>query len=166
MRSRFANDANMYLIWKLIHLIGVVLFLGNITVGVFWKRYADMTGNMALMAHTIDAIIEADRIFTIPGIVILLIGGIATALVGHYPILSTGWILWAIILFILAGVAFAPLSRTQRQLAVAAHTGNLDEYDRLSKGWTLWGSIALVLPIVAFAIMILKPALPAFPHTM
>jgi uncharacterized membrane protein len=152
----------MYLILKLVHLAGVVLFLGNITVGVFWKNNADRSGNATVMAHTIDAIIAADRIFTIPGILLLLAGGIGAAVVGKYSILGTGWILWALVAFILAGLAFGPLSSTQRQLSVAAHTGNIDEYERLSKSWNFWGSIALLLPIVAFVLMILKPNLPAF----
>ena len=152
----------MYLILKLIHVAGVVLFLGNITVGVFWKRASDRSGNASIMAFTIDAIIAADRLFTIPGIVLLLIGGLGAAFVGGIPILGTGWLLWGIIAFILSGVAFGPLSRTQRKLSVAAHAGDLTEYERLSKSWDLWGFIALALPIVAFVLMILKPALPAF----
>ena len=152
----------MYLILKLVHVAGVVLFLGNIMVGVFWKRAADKTRNAVVMAYTMDSIIAADRIFTIPGILLLLAGGFGAAAVNGIPILSTGWVLWALIAFILSGLAFGPLARTQRALSVAAHAPNLAEYDRLSKGWDLWGTIALVLPIVAFAIMILKPALPAF----
>ncbi len=152
----------MYLILKLFHVAGVVLFLGNITVGVFWKAYADGKRNMAIMAHTIDAIIKADQIFTIPGIIILLVGGFGAAFVGSIPILSTGWVLWGLIAFVLAGLAFMPLSRTQRQLSVAAHAGNLEEYERLSKGWNFWGFVALILPITAFVLMILKPAVPAF----
>jgi len=152
----------MYLILKLIHVAGVVLFLGNITVGVFWKRASDRSGNASIMAFTIDAIIASDRLFTIPGIVLLLIGGLGAAFVGGIPILGTGWLLWGIIAFILSGVAFGPLSRTQRKLSVAAHAGDLTEYERLSKSWDLWGFIALALPIVAFVLMILKPALPAF----
>jgi uncharacterized membrane protein len=152
----------MYLILKLMHVAGVVLFLGNITVGVFWKRVSDRSGNAAVMAFTIDAIIAADRIFTIPGIVILLAGGLGAAYVGGIPILGTGWLLWGLIAFIVSGLAFGPLSRTQRQLSVAAHAGDLEEYKRLSKSWDLWGFIALALPVVAFVLMILKPALPAF----
>ena len=152
----------MYLALKLVHLFGVVLFLGNITVGVFWKRYSDRTANLAIMAHTIDAIIRADRIFTIPGLLILVLGGFGTAGVGHIPILSTGWILWSLIALILSGVAFSPLSRLQHQLSAAAHAGKAQEYEQLSKGWDFWGAVALVLPFIAFAFMILKPALPAF----
>lgn len=151
----------LYLLLKLIHIAGVVLFLGNITVGVFWKAYADRTGNAAIMANTIDGIIAADKIFTIPGIVILLGGGIGAALVARIPILSTGWLLWGIVAFILAGLAFGPLSRAQRRISIAAHGGNFQEYEELSKAWNFWGTIAMILPIVAFVLMILKPALPA-----
>jgi uncharacterized membrane protein len=152
----------MYLALKVVHLAGVVLFLGNITVGVFWKQFADRSGNPAIMAYTMDAIIRADRVFTIPGIVILLIGGIGAALVGNIPILGTGWLLWGICAFILSGIAFGPLSRAQRKIATAAHAGNLSQYDRLSKQWTVWGTLALIFPVVAFVLMILKPPLPAF----
>jgi uncharacterized membrane protein len=154
----------MYLILKLVHIAGVVLFLGNITIGVFWKNYADRSANLPIMAHTVDAIIMADRIFTIPGIVLLLIGGFGAAFVAGIPILSTGWVLWSLIAFILSGLAFAPLSRAQRQLSVAAHAGNLGEYERLTKSWNSWGTVALALPVAAFAFMILKPTLPAFHH--
>ncbi|HEY6327377.1 MAG TPA: DUF2269 family protein [Candidatus Cybelea sp.] len=147
---------------KLIHIVGVVLFLGNITVGAFWKRASDRSGNAAVMAFTIDAIMAADRVFTIPGIVILLVGGLGAAYVGGIPILGTGWLLWGLIAFVLSGLAFGPLSRTQRQLSVAAHAGDLKQYERLSKSWDMWGFIALALPVVAFVLMILKPVLPAF----
>ncbi|HEX4014731.1 MAG TPA: DUF2269 family protein [Candidatus Cybelea sp.] len=152
----------MYLIFKLVHVAGVVLFLGNITVGVFWKLFADRTRNAIVMATTVDGIIASDRIFTIPGILLLLIGGFGAAGIGKIPILSTGWLLWGLIAFFLSGVAFGPLSRTQRSLSRAAHGGNLEEYDRLSAGWNLWGTVALIFPVVAFILMILKPALPAF----
>lgn len=152
----------LYLVLKLIHVAGVVLFLGNITVGVFWKAYADRSGNAAIMASTMDGIIAADKVFTIPGVIILLVGGIGTAIVGGIPILSTGWLLWGIVAFVLAALAFGPLQRAQRRIAIAAHAGNFQEYAEFSKGWRLWGTLALIFPIVAFVLMILKPALPAF----
>jgi len=152
----------MYLAFKLVHVFGVVLFLGNISVGVFWKPYADRSRNLAFMASTMDGIIAADRIFTIPGILLLLAGGLGAAFAGNIPILSTGWLLWGIGAFVLSGLAFGPLARAQRRIAAAAHAGNLEEYHARSAAWNIWGTIALILPLVAFAIMILKPSLPAF----
>jgi uncharacterized membrane protein len=41
----------MYLALKLIHLLGVVLFLGNIIVTAVWKALADQTGEPRTIAY-------------------------------------------------------------------------------------------------------------------
>lgn len=158
----------MYLILKLVHVIAVIFFVGNITIGVFWKTIADQTKDPRVIAHTIAGIIGADRIFTIPAIIVLLIGGIGAAQVGHLSILGTGWILWGIILFIIAGICFGPVSRAQRQLRdiarAGAASGSMDwtRYNQISMQWNVWGTIASVAPLIAVALMVLKPTLPAF----
>ena len=152
----------MYLAFKLIHVIAVIVFLGNITVGVFWKAWADRTNNAAIIAHTMEGIIRADRIFTIPGVILIVIGGLGAAFAANLPILRTGWILWGIVLFVLSGIAFGPLSRSQRRLLALAKSGDLATYHLASNQWNLFGAIALVFPFLAAAIMILKPLLPAF----
>jgi uncharacterized membrane protein len=88
----------VYLALKFIHVLAVIMFVGNITVGIFWKSIADKTKDPRIIAHTIAGIIGADRWFTMPGVILLLIGGIGAAVVGQIPILGTGWILWAIVL--------------------------------------------------------------------
>ena len=158
----------MYLALKVVHVLAVIVFLGNITTGIFWKVIADRTRDPKIMAHTLDGIIGADRWFTIPGIIVILLAGFATAGVGHVPILSTGWILWSLALFVIAGIAFGPVSRFQRQMAAIAHQGSDSGkfdwtlYERRSEGWNFWGAIALVAPLIAVVLMVLKPTLPAF----
>jgi len=158
----------MYLALKLVHVFAAIVFVGNITVGVLWKAMADATRDPKIAAYTMSGIIRADRVFTIPAIVVLVIAGVGTAQVGHLSILGTGWILWAIVLFIIAGLAFGPLSRAQREIyAVAqagAKSGTMDwsRCEALSTGWNVWGLIALITPLLAVACMVLKPALPAF----
>ncbi|MGZ3498180.1 MAG: DUF2269 family protein [Vulcanimicrobiaceae bacterium] len=157
----------MYFVLKLLHLIGVVVFLGNISLGVYWKYRADASGDLRIITHTIRTIILADRLFTNPGVILLVVAGLATAITGRIPILSTGWILWGIVLIIIAAVAYVPLSATQRALlAIASNPESersaLARYHELSKRWNLYGSIALAAPLIAFAFMVLKPALPAF----
>ena len=48
-----------------------------------------------------------DKYFTIPGVIVITVGGLMAAIYGHFPILRTGWILWSIILFSISGLAFA-----------------------------------------------------------
>jgi uncharacterized membrane protein len=158
----------MYLALKLVHVAAVIVFVGNITVGVLWKSIGDKTRDPAIMAYTMKGIIRADQVFTIPAIIVLLVGGIGAAQVGHLSILGTGWILWAIVLFIISGIAFGPLSSAQRSIRDVAlegvATGRMDwnRYEALSKRWNVFGLIALVAPLFAVALMVLKPALPAF----
>lgn len=157
----------LYVVLKTVHVLAVVIFLGNIIVGGFWKAFADRTGNAAVMAHTIDGIIGADRIFTIPGVIVLLLAGLATAFVGHYSILGTGWILWGLGLFIVSGIAFGPIARAQRELLKMAQAGlqtaeQRQQYQALSNQWNVYGTIATVAPLLALVVMVLKPSLPAF----
>jgi uncharacterized membrane protein len=158
----------MYLALKFVHVLAVIVFVGNITVGVLWKAMADRTHDPSIAAYTMGGIIRADRVFTIPAIILLVIAGVGTAQVGHLSILGTGWILWAIILFIIAGLAFAPLSRAQREIFAVAQAGaasgqmDWERYEALSARWNVWGLIALITPLLAVACMVLKPALPAF----
>ena len=154
----------MYLWFKLLHLTAVIAFLGNITTGLFWHAHAARTRDPRLLAHTMLGIIRSDRLFTIPGVVFITGAGVAAAIMGGYPLLRTGWILWTLILFALSGLAFgirvAPL---QRKLHAMARSGEGDgafdyaQYERVAKQWELWGGIALVAPLIGMALMVLKP---------
>jgi uncharacterized membrane protein len=69
------------------------------------------------------------------------------------------------VLFVVSGLAFAPVARTQRrmlELVRQAGSGELDwaRYGELSRTWGLWGSIALGTPLIAVVLMVLKPMLP------
>ena len=152
-----------YLVLKSLHIVSVVLFLGNIVTGVFWKAHADLTGDLRARAQALDGIIKSDRIFTTPNVVFIVLTGVGTALVGKIPILSTPWILWSIILFSVSGLAFAFVAPTQRKLLAnvrAGVDGNWDRagYDALSRKWTVWGAVAAVAPLIAVFLMVLKPA--------
>jgi len=156
----------LYLLLKLLHLAAVIAFLGNITTGLFWHAHAARTRDPRLLAHTVDGIIRSDRLFTIPGVVIIIGGGVATAIVGGYPILGTSWILWSLILFAVSGLVFiirvAPLQVRLRALAQAGvEQGSFDwaRYQRLAHTWERWGAVALLTPVAAFVLMVLKPSL-------
>ena len=156
----------MYLWFKLLHLAAVIAFLGNIITGLFWHAHAARTRDPRLLAHTVDGIIRSDRLFTIPGVVIIIVGGVGAAIVGGYPILGTSWILWSLILFTVSGLVFvirvAPLQSQLRALAQAGvEQGSFDwaGYQRLAHTWERWGALALLTPIAALILMVLKPSL-------
>jgi uncharacterized membrane protein len=154
----------MYIALKILHVAAVVIFLGNLVTGILWKMHGDQTSDPVIIRHTVAGLIRADRWFTIPGVVLILIGGFGAALVGGLPLLRTPWILAGIILFTISGFAYmgrvVPLQR--QMLAVArsgVETGTFDwgRYRALSRSWNVWGSIALLTPVVAMIGMIAKP---------
>jgi uncharacterized membrane protein len=156
---------SMYLFLKLVHIFAVVLFLGNIIVGVFWKAIADKSRDPRLMAFAMDGIIRSDRVFTIPGVFLILIGGFGAAGIGRLPMIRTPWIFWSIVLFTISGIAFmAFLVPIQKKLCAVAAAGADDAskmdwvaYARLSSQWKLWGLVALITPLIALVLMVLKP---------
>ena len=156
----------MYLWLKLLHLLAVVAFVGNIVTGVFWHRHALATRDARLIAHAMDGVIRSDRLFTMPGVVVIIASGVLAAMQGGIPILRTGWILWALVLFGISGAVFmarlGPLQRRMRDFArsgAAAGDFDLAVYGRLSKQWDFWGAVATIAPLVALALMVLKPAI-------
>jgi uncharacterized membrane protein len=154
----------MYLVLKLLHVGAVVMFLGNITTGLFWHRHAARTRDPRLLHHAMDGIIRSDRWFTNPAAAMIAITGVLTAIVGHLPILRTRWIAAGLMLLILSGLVFVlrvtPLQKQLRDLTrTGVQTGAFDHprYEALARQWELWGAVALLLPLAAFALMILKP---------
>ena len=155
-----------YLVLKVLHVASVVVFLGNITTGLFWASHARKSRDLKLVASTFDGIIRSDRRFTAPGVLGILVTGFAAAIVAELPILGTGWIFWPIILFSISGLVFgiriAPLQRKILGLARDAESTETtwQAYEKLYKSWEFWGLVALVTPVAAMVIMVLKPALP------
>ncbi len=153
-----------YLVLKSLHVLSVVLFLGNIITGVFWKYHADRSGDLRARAQALDGIITSDRWFTLPGVALIIITGVALATIAHYPIVRTHWLLWALILFGVSGIAFqffvAPL---QRRLLANVRAGlgggwNESEYRALSNAWKWWGAVATLAPLGSLFLMVTKPA--------
>jgi len=151
----------VYLILKLIHVIAVLIFLGNITIAPFWKNHAEKSKDRLKVLHTWEGIIRADKYFTMPGVIILLLFGIGAAAHLKYNFIETDWIFWSIILYLISGTAFmAKVSPVQKKIAALAQseaTFNWDEYKKLVRQWDIWGSIATIAPWIAVVLMIIKP---------
>lgn len=153
-----------YLVLKSLHVLSVVLFLGNIITGVFWKFHGDRVGTLPARAQAIAGVIRSDRWFTMPGVFAIIITGVWMALDAHLPLLGTKWILWSLILFGISGVAFgAFVAPLQKKLlanvqAGIAGTWNQPEYQKLSRSWEIWGAVATLTPLAALFIMVTKPA--------
>lgn len=154
--------------WKLFHVLAVVLFLGNLITCLFWGALANERRDPAVIAHTFAGIRRADRWFTLPGAIALLVGGVAAAIRLDLPVFGTGWILWAmgllgIGLVVIATVRSA-LQRDLEELAVAGDAEHVSwsEYDLLYRYWWMASLAGIAAPLLAVILMVYRPPLPGF----
>ena len=154
----------LYLAIKSLHVLGVVLFLGNIITGVFWKRHADRSDDLKVRAQVLAGIIASDRLFTLPTVGVIIITGVLNALLVHMPILGTPWIAWGLGLFLLSGMVFSmrvgPLQKKLLANVEAGISGSWDRaaYEKLSREWLAWGWVAIGAPLIVVFLMVFKPA--------
>jgi uncharacterized membrane protein len=78
---------DIYLWLKITHILGVILFLGNIIVTGWWKLMADRTRSPKIIAFAQHQVTLTDYVFTLGGVLIILMSGLANAA-------STTWIIY------------------------------------------------------------------------
>jgi uncharacterized membrane protein len=148
--------------FKVVHILGVVIFLGNIIVTGVWKYRADVTSRPEVIAFAQRLVSLTDWIFTFGGIVLILIGGFGMVHVAQLDISQTRWIQYGLAFFGVSGVIWVliliPIQVMQARLARGFETGGVipERYWRLNRQWYIWGFIATVLPLLNIYVMVQK----------
>jgi uncharacterized membrane protein len=152
-----------YEFMKFLHLIGVVLLVGNVTITAFWKVFADRTGDAQIVAYAQHLVTLCDWIFTLSGIIMIFIGGYGMAFVRGYNVFESTWLIWGQLLFLVSGLIWLfvliPLQIRQAQQArVSSLSGSVPAaYWRDGRLWLIWGIIATIPLVGAVYVMIAKP---------
>lgn len=152
-----------YNAWLALHILGVVLFLGNIIVTAVWKLLADRTRNPPVVAYAQRLVTVTDVAFTATGAALIVVAGQAMA--GEFGGVFGGplWLTLGWSLFIASGVIWltllVPIEVMQERLARSFRDAAAipDRYWRLSRLWAGFGLIATVLPLVNLYLMVFKP---------
>ena len=151
-----------YEIAKFIHITGVVMLMGNITVTAIWKYFADRTQRPEVLAFAQKLVTYTDWSMTVWGVALLMGGGYFMVFFANWP-LTQHWLLWSQALFVAAGLIWllvlVPIQIKQARLAAIFSDDDVgDEYRQLSHRWLIWGLISTVPLLAATWLMIAKPA--------
>ena len=150
-----------YSLLKSLHIVGVILFVGNIIVTGWWKTMANRTRNPAVVAFAQRQVTVTDWVFTLGGIVLLAIGGYGNAVLNGISFL-TPWVMIGNVLFIASGLIWiailVPLQTKLGRMAKAfATAGSIpDSFWRLERAWIVFGLLATVLPLAVVPVMVFK----------
>jgi len=151
-----------YDILRLMHLLGVILLIGNVTVTSIWKLYADGTRDPKIIGFAQRLVTITDWFFTFWGILLLVVGGYGAAWVAGMDVLRDDWIVWSEVMFVLAGLIWlgilVPIQVKQARMARGfADGGPIPEaYWRFGRLWIIWGSLATVPLVAAIWVMLRK----------
>ncbi len=153
-----------YFAVKFVHVLGVVLFLGNIIVSAVWKTQADRTGNPVVIAFACRLVNMTDLLFTAFGSVLIVIGGIGLFHATGISISDSPHLTIGIGLFGMAAMLWVtgllPLQIYMSKLAAktvsAGETEMPAKYERSRKLWNIIGGIAVLLPLGALYFMIFR----------
>ena len=144
---------------KLLHIIGVILFVGNIIVSAIWMRLAELSADHSVIRFAVKTTDKLDIYMTAPGAFLILINGLilADALAGGS--FELGWIRDAVGVFILSALVWivflVPLQR--KLIVVTREDFDIESVKNLLKRWYLWGILAILLPLSAVYLMVVKP---------
>jgi uncharacterized membrane protein len=148
--------------WLTLHIVGVVLFLGNIVVTAVWKVLADRTRDPGVVAYAQRLVLITDVAFTATGVVLILVSGQVMA-EDFGGVFGPTWLTLGWSFFIASGVIWLtvliPIEFMQWRLARGFRSGGEipARYWRLSTLWAVFGAVATVLPFANVYLMVFKP---------
>ena len=151
---------------KILHLFGVICFIGNIIITGWWKTMADRTGDYRIIAFAQRQVTLTDWIFTFGGVVIVIVAAFGMIYQMNENILqeihAQRWLWWGYYLFIASGVIWAliliPAQIIQARMArVFGETGIIPpRYWFYGRIWLVFGVLATLIPLVNLYWMVTK----------
>ena len=148
---------------KWIHILSSTLLFGTGLGSAFYMFFTSLSRDVRATAVVVRYVVIADWAFTTPTIIIQPLTGLYLIHLAGFPLTST-WILWSIILYLVAGAAWLPVVWMQikmRDMAVEAARANTElppRYWQFLKLWVALGVIAFFSLVVVFYLMVAKPA--------
>ena len=144
---------------KTLHVLGAVLFLGNIATGALWGAFAVASREPCTVRFALSTINWSDAAFTGPGVLLVMYNGLVMAgsLGGVGANRFTQWGLAMFYGVILAWI-LSVVPDQHRILALADEAAAPGPQLRKAVlRWNVIGSVAGVLAVAVLILMVLKP---------
>ena len=148
---------------KFIHIVGIVILVGNVTASAMWKFFADRSRDPVIVGFSQRLVTITDWSLTFWGVVLTVIGGYSAAAIGQMNLLSDRWLVLGQELFLVSGVMWVgilvPLQIRMARMARQFKNGGSipDGYRVASRAWLVVGVAATVPLVAAMWVMVMKP---------
>ena len=152
-----------YLVVKWVHVVSSTLLFGTGLGSAFYMFFVSLTRDPRVVAPVVRYVVIADWLFTTPTAILQPASGLYLVYLAGFP-LTTPWILWSIVLFLVAGAAWLPVVWMQirmREMAARAVRDNAPlpaQYWSYLRVWVALGGVAFASLVVVFYLMVVKPS--------
>lgn len=151
-----------YLVVKWIHILSSTLLFGTGLGSAFYMFFTSLSRDARATAVVVRYVVIADWAFTTPTIIIQPLSGFYLIHLAGFP-LGSAWIIWSIVLYLVAGAAWLPVVWMQirmRDMATEASRAGAELPDRYwgyLRIWVALGIVAFFSLVVVFYLMVAKP---------
>lgn len=153
----------LYLTLKVLHLLGVVFFLGGLVTALYWKLAADRSADAGFAARVHRRIRKMDAHLIGPGALLTFVAGYAMVRGFGRRIGETPFALWGLILMFTAlALWYFGMRRLGDKLADEAEAASLNRealpqaYASRSVGWLALAFMVVGLVAAVAAMMVFK----------
>ena len=151
-----------YFILKYLHILSSTILFGTGLGIAFFKWMTDRSDDIRSIRIVAERTVFADWIFTTPAVILQPLSGLVLAHLSGYPIF-TGWVFYAICLYVVAGCCWLPVVWLQirmRDIARIADSTNTQlppQYWTFARAWYWLGIPAFTALLVVYWLMVVKP---------
>jgi uncharacterized membrane protein len=153
-----------YLLVKWIHVLSSTVLFGTGLGSAFYMFFTNRGGDVRAIASVARRVVLADWLFTTPTAVLQPLTGFWLVHLAQLP-WTTGWVLWSLILYVIAGACWLPVVWLQIRMAemaeraAAASQPLPPRFWRYHSIWTALGWPAFIAFIAIFFLMVVKPSI-------
>lgn len=151
-----------YIIVKWLHVLSSTVLFGTGIGSAYYMLFTSRTRDAHSIAQVARLVVIADWVFTSTTVVLQPLTGFYLVHLMGYP-LTSAWILWSIVLYLVAGAAWLPVvwmqikMRDMARAAAAAGEPMPARYWAFLTWWIRLGVVAFAALIVVFYLMVAKP---------
>ena len=148
----------MSALMKILHVVAVVMVLGNLIMAPFWRKR--MARDLQARVAANHSVRVADLLFTLPGWVIVLVTGVVLSFERGW---RGGWLHFSLLLFVVWLVVWhmgtlrarkTMLAKTDEMATSGQTSAELSRYERQ---WGQWSYISAVIAVLILILMVAQP---------
>lgn len=142
---------------KILHIFGLILFMGNMVVGPVWFSFAYFSKDKTLLKFANRLLQLTDLFLTVPGVALTVLNGLCLASV-FGGAKNQPWLYHSIILLFIMWALSIPLIYLQEKMysTIDNEPNNDAKINKLLIRWAILGTIVMIPPTIIFYLMVFK----------